>query len=204
MRLFPLIGTAALCAAGIAANASAQTYSARLSGFHEVIFNGTATPPTLVGAIHSYGEGALVLELDEAAKRLYFNLTYQNVGTTPPGTGTVTQAHIHFGQKHTPGGIMVFFCTNLTPPPGPMPKACPPNEGTVRGIITPGHVQGLANQNIAAGDFDALVDALRTKTAYANIHTTAFPAGEIRGQINEGTLEENDKKQHERDDHDHR
>ena len=35
----------------------------------------------------------------------------------------------------------------------------------------------------AAGDFDAVVAALRSNTAYANIHTTAFPAGEIRGQI---------------------
>jgi hypothetical protein len=44
-----------------------------------------------------------------------------------------------------------------------------------------------------ANDFDALVDALISNTAYANIHTTssptppapdtAFPAGEIRGQV---------------------
>ena len=197
MRLIPLIGTAALFAAGIAADASAETYSARLKGFREVIFNGAATPPTLVGAIRSAGEATLVLELDEPAKSLGFNLTYQNVGTTPPGTGTVTQAHIHFGQNHTPGGIMVFFCTNLAPPPGPMPPACPVNGGTVTGTITPGHVQGLANQNIASGDFDALVDALRTETAYANIHTTAFPSGEIRGQINVGSLKDNDEKKHE-------
>jgi hypothetical protein len=30
---------------------------------------------------------------------------------------------------------------------------------------------------------DALVAALDSNTAYANIHTTAFPAGEIRGQL---------------------
>jgi hypothetical protein len=32
-------------------------------------------------------------------------------------------------------------------------------------------------------DFDALEDALTSNTAYGNIHTTKFPAGEIRGEI---------------------
>jgi hypothetical protein len=33
---------------------------------------------------------------------------------------------------------------------------------------------------------DALTDALASNTAYANIHTMAFPAGEIRGEIRPG------------------
>jgi hypothetical protein len=36
---------------------------------------------------------------------------------------------------------------------------------------------------VTVGDFNAIVAALTSNTAYANIHTTAFPAGEIRGQI---------------------
>jgi CHRD domain len=40
-----------------------------------------------------------------------------------------------------------------------------------------------ATQNVSAGDFAALVSAITSDTAYANIHTVAFPAGEIRGQI---------------------
>jgi len=36
---------------------------------------------------------------------------------------------------------------------------------------------------VTAGDFDALAGALETNTAYANIHTTAFPAGELRGEV---------------------
>ena len=53
-------------------------------------------------------------------------------------------------------------------------------------------VQAIPGQNVQAGAgasginpaaFDALVDALDSNTAYANIHTTpGFPGGEIRGQ----------------------
>jgi hypothetical protein len=58
--------------------------------------------------------------------------------------------------------------------------------------ITPASVIAITNQNVAAMDVDALEDAFTSNTAYANIHTaspsgstmsTAFPAGEIRGQI---------------------
>jgi len=45
---------------------------------------------------------------------------------------------------------------------------------------------GPAAQGVTAGDFQAVVDALESDTAYANIHTTAFLAGEIRGEIRRG------------------
>jgi hypothetical protein len=56
----------------------------------------------------------------------------------------------------------------------------------VTGTITAGDVQGIAAQHVMAGDFDALEDALENNSAYANVHTAAFPAGEIRGQIHSG------------------
>jgi CHRD domain len=50
-------------------------------------------------------------------------------------------------------------------------------------MITGGNVLAIAAQGMPASDFDALVDLLVSNTAYANVHTTNFPAGEIRGQI---------------------
>jgi hypothetical protein len=44
----------------------------------------------------------------------------------------------------------------------------------------------ITGQNVTAGDFQAIVDALESDTTYANIHTTGFPAGEIRGEIRRG------------------
>jgi hypothetical protein len=44
-------------------------------------------------------------------------------------------------------------------------------------------VIGPAAQGVTPGNFAGLVEALDNDTAYGNIHTTVFPAGEIRGQV---------------------
>lgn len=143
----------------------AKEFSARLSGFNEV-------PLTIL----SPGTGTLQLSIDTAAATIKYTLSYSGV-TTP-----VTQAHIHFGKKHTAGGIIAFLCSNLANPPAGTPP-CPQFEGTVSGTITAGQVVAQEQQNFSGGDFNALVSAIVSETSYANVHTTKFPAGEIRGQI---------------------
>ncbi len=146
-------------------------FTARLDGFQEL---GSLTNET--GAILTDGKGTLTLTLDRLAKTISFELIFS--GLSAP----VTQAHIHFGRVHTPGGVMVFFCSNLTTAP-PGTQNCPASGGTVTGIFSAGNVVGPAAQNVTAGDFDALTDALFSNSAYANVHTQKFGAGEIRGQI---------------------
>lgn len=51
------------------------------------------------------------------------------------------------------------------------------------GTITAANVLALAGQNVPARDFNAIAEALLSNTAYVNVHTTNFPAGEIRGQL---------------------
>jgi hypothetical protein len=53
------------------------------------------------------------------------------------------------------------------------------------GTIVPANVIGPVGQGIAPGEFAELVAAIRAGRAYANVHSTLFPAGEIRGQIND-------------------
>jgi hypothetical protein len=60
------------------------------------------------------------------------------------------------------------------------------NGGTVSGTVTPADVVAITGLNVTAGDFDALTDALASNTAYGNIHTTNFPAGEIRRADRDG------------------
>jgi hypothetical protein len=95
-----------------------------------------------------------------------------------------TQAHIHFGAPRTAGGVTVWLCSNLASPPTPAGvKPCATTTGTVSGTITAASVVGPAGQGIAAGELGELVRALRSGLAYANVHSTQFPSGEIRGQI---------------------
>jgi CHRD domain-containing protein len=154
----------------------AQDYSAKLSGFEEV--GGLGAGET--GAVLSTGEATVKLHLDKAAETLTYDLTYS-------GLVNVLQSHIHFGKEHVAGGVMVFFCTNLGNGPAGTP-ACPDDTGgqvTVSGTIKAADVVGPTAQNVTVGDFDAIVSALASDTAYANIHTKQFPAGEIRGQVHQ-------------------
>jgi len=96
----------------------------------------------------------------------------------------VTQAHIHLGARAIAGGVSAFLCSNLGNGPAGTP-ACPPTGGTVTGVITQAQIVGPAPQGIQAGEFAELVQAIRAGAAYANVHTTTFPAGEIRGQISD-------------------
>jgi hypothetical protein len=157
------------------AYAKATEFHATYSGFEET---GPLPGPTAAetGAVFSPGTATLDLNLDRNARTITFKLTFS--GLSAP----VTQSHIHFGKRHVPGGVMVFFCTNLNNGPAGT-QACPAGGGTVTGMITGANVLALPGQNVPAGDFDALVAALDSNSAYGNVHTTAFPGGELRGQI---------------------
>jgi hypothetical protein len=158
--------------------ACAQEFAAHLTGFDEIGF--IQGPYT--GAILSDCTATAKLDLDQKAGTVNYTLTYSNVGTTPPLTGAVTQAHIHFGKRRDSGGILVFFCTNLDNGPAGTP-ASPANSGTVTGTWTKDSVVAIPEQNVSAGDFNALVAALTSNTAYANIHSAGLPNGELRGQV---------------------
>jgi hypothetical protein len=97
-------------------------------------------------------------------------------------------AHVHFGQRSVIGGVSFFLCGGST-----KPDPCPNVEGTVEGDVTPADVIGPNGQGIEPGSFGEIVRAMRAGHAYANIHTTRWPGGEIRGQINDQGQKEFDK-----------
>ena len=166
-----------IAAAGLAApamSADTEEFHAVLSGFNEV---GALNAQS--GAIFTAGRGTLELTLDRSAQTLSYKLEYSGL------SAAVLQSHIHFGKVHMAGGIMVFFCSNLGNGPAGTP-ACPATGGTVTGTLTPFSVVGPVAQHVAFGDWDALVAALESHTAYANVHTSNFPAGEIRGEVRRG------------------
>ena len=69
----------------------------------------------------------------------------------------------------------------------------PGRRGHVEGDITPADVVGPNGQGIEPGSFGEIIRAMQAGQSYANIHTTRWPGGEIRGQINDKDQKEFDK-----------
>jgi hypothetical protein len=150
----------------------ARRFRANLEGFQE--------NPSL----STTGRGRVHLRINDDNETIEFDLTYdqlEGVGTTPFVTdGVVTQAHIHVSPRHVNGGVAAFFCGGGGKDP------CPTPSGRVIGTITAADIVGPAAQGINPGEptaFAELVRAIRAGFAYANVHTTRWTGGEIRGQL---------------------
>jgi hypothetical protein len=140
-------------------------FSARLKSFSEV------------PSISSPATGSFRATLSEDGLSLAYTLSY--TGLLAP----VLQAHIHFGQTHTNGAIMVFLCqTGTNPDPTGLAPLCV-NDGSVSGTITAANIIQAGNQGIGAGEYEEFLAALQGGSGYANVHTTMFTSGEVRGQV---------------------
>ena len=176
LRIKLAVGVAVLGAAGVGTAAIAHDrsrFDAALTGYEEVPLS-----------LSTSGGGFFKASINRGKDEIRYTLSYRGPFDANAAGGTVTQAHIHFGARATIGGIAAFLCSNLSN--GPAGTQPCPAEGSVSGVITPTEVIGPAGQGIAAGEFAELVRALRAGTAYANVHTTTFGGGEIRGQIAAG------------------
>jgi hypothetical protein len=142
-----------------AAASGGKNFSATLTGYEET--------PTLSVA----GTGSFTARLSNDGTSISYSLSYSGL------TGAAGQAHIHLGMPAIAGNVIAFLCGGGGQDP------CPGMEGTVTGSIEAADVIGPADQGIAPGEFDELVAAMFFGATYANVHTVAFPNGEIRGQI---------------------
>jgi hypothetical protein len=89
-------------------------------------------------------------------------------------------AHVHFGTRYVAGGVSFFLCGGST-----KPTPCPNGSGDVEGDVAAADVVGPNGQGIEPGSFAEILRGMRAGEAYANIHTTRWGGGEIRGQIND-------------------
>ena len=127
--------------------------------------------------VSTEGEGKF--EAKVRGDEIRYELSYEDL------EGTVTQAHIHFGGLHQSGGISVWLCGTTTNPGPTGTPVCPPSPGEVEGEITAEDVIGPAGQGIEPLAFEELLDAIRAGVTYANVHSSKWPGGEIRGQLND-------------------
>ncbi len=151
------------------ADGNSRKFQTDLIGYNE-------TPLT----INSTGNGQFTAQLSKDGMSLNYTLTYNDLSSAP------TQAHIHFGSAAITGQIVLFLCTNLAPPADvPLPQACPSPPATITGTLTAADVIARPTQGIDGGaaGFAEMIKAMRAGAAYANVHSTTFPSGEIRGAL---------------------
>jgi hypothetical protein len=148
---------------------SRNDFATSLNGYGEV-------PPNF-----TTGSGTCQLTISSDASSISYKLAYSGLSSA------VTQAHIHFAQRPVNGGIMVYLCDNTGKAPAGVP-ACP-DSGMVTGTLTstdvnpPNDPEPVTAQGISPGDFAGLVGAIQNGDSYCNVHTSDFPAGEIRGYL---------------------
>lgn len=133
--------------------AGATAFTADLSGKDPV-------PPN-----SSTATGQATFTLSSDGSSMSFELTVDNLVD-------VTAAHIHMAAAGQEGPVVVPLFTG------------PAKTGSFTGV--------LAQGTLTAADFKAdlqgktmsdLVALIQAGTAYVNVHTKAFPGGEIRGQV---------------------
>lgn len=136
-------------------------FEATLSGAQEV-----ATVP-----VQTDGSGRATVWFDKAFSQVFVDVRVRRL------SGDVVAAHFHChrpGQNH---GVAFGIQS-----PGPLTFV----DGRARGVLTNadvGPADCIASIGRPVNNLAALAFAMREGLVYVNVHTTAFPGGEIRGQL---------------------
>jgi len=163
----------AVVAALILAAAAAQSWAddetlefeAELTGAQEV-----TTPP---GGVDTPAAGKCEVEFDQGLTRVRVRLRVRDT------IGEVTRGHFHCGRPGQNGPIAFGLFD-----PGP----CDFANGRLSCTLANADLTDVANAcGTAVGrpvsNIAALLFSMRDGLVYCNVHTTQFPAGEIRGQM---------------------
>ncbi len=82
--------------------------------------------------------------------------------------------------------VLPLWTTGFQPPAtAPATPVCP-QSGTVEDSIVAADVIGPGGQGIEAGNLPEILAAMRAGHAYANVHSSKWPGGEIRAQVDRG------------------
>jgi hypothetical protein len=163
MKRFALLGATLLGLVALSTGVFAQgtlTFKAEMTAAEEV-----ATPPVVSAAT-----GVVRLMANQERTQIAFDLDIRNATNIFGAAG----AHLHCGVRGQNGPIVVFLAGMF---PGGL-------DGRVegKGVLTQDNIQ-TNTCSPAITTIGALIDAMVAGRIYANAHSPAFPAGEIRGQV---------------------
>jgi hypothetical protein len=120
----------------------------------------------------SRAQGQAIFQLSKDGTEIHYKLIVANIQN-------VAQAHIHLGPAGVNGPVIVWLY-----PSGPPPMLIPGRTQGIlaEGVITDASLVGL----LAGGTLEDLLNEMRAENTYVNVHTSQFPPGEVRGQIQHG------------------
>lgn len=146
-----------LVANAVAAQAAPRVWTAHLSGGQEVM------------PVETRATGQAVLRVARDGESIAYTLIVANIED-------VSMAHLHLAPAGENGPVVTW----LYPEDGPPPELI---EGRSSGILARGTITADDLVGPFAGaDLDALLEAITAGEIYVNVHTTANPGGEVRGQ----------------------
>jgi hypothetical protein len=155
-RIVPILLVLLIAPAAIA-GASSRNFTAHLTGDEEV-------PP-----VETDATGQTVFQLSRDGTEISYRLIVANIEN-------VTQAHIHLGPAGVNGPVVVWLY-----PEGPPAQLIP---GRFSGVLATGTITADDLVGPLAGmSLSDLLAAMQAGNTYVNVHTSQFPAGEVRGQI---------------------
>jgi CHRD domain-containing protein len=161
VMLLSLVG--ALSIMGSAASASADSD-------HNFVASLKAREEVQTPAVESSAAGVAKFKLNDDGDELSFKLIVANIDN-------VLFSHIHCGPDGVNGPIIAFLYD------GP---AVTTNGVLAEGVLTSEDVVPRPDSAACPGgvsSFADLLEKVENGGAYVNVHTQAYPAGEIRGQI---------------------
>lgn len=135
------------------------------------IFIAPMSPDQEVAAtpVESRARGISTFRLSRDGSTLHYQVFVSRIEN-------VTMAHIHIAPVGTNGPVAVWLY-----PDGPPPLLI---EGRTDGILARGTItDDQVGGPLAGQGLEGLLEALRDGRGYVNVHTSQYPAGEIRGQI---------------------
>lgn len=173
--LAALIAPALLATSGITSNAAVIEYDAILSG------------PAESPANASPGTGLATVFLDTTLNTMQVNITFSGL------VGTTTASHIHAATAVAGTGTAGVATQTPSFVGFPLGVTSGSYSSSVFDLTLASSWNAAfitANGGTTAGAEAALIAALASDKAYLNIHTSAFPGGEIRGFLTPSVVPE--------------
>jgi hypothetical protein len=149
----------------VSAGGAASTSANAASGHNHAHMTGAQEVP----ARDTLAQGQTTFKISSDGESISYKLSVANIEN-------VLQSHIHRAAAGTNGGIVVWLY-----PSAPPAQLIP---GRSQGVLAEGVITASSLMGTLAGEpLSVLIDEMRAGNTYVNVHTSQFPPGEIRGQI---------------------